>query len=236
MIFHQNIPTLCPTSKIIIMNIHNLSDKDSLVGQFLTELRDIDIQMDRMRFRKNLHRIGQIMAYEISKHLDYGDLEVETQLGVANSRAIAIQPVLATIFRAGIPMHNGFLSFFDQADNAFVSAYRREHKDGSFEIKIEYVSAPDLEGRPLIICDPMLATGLSMTNTLDALREFGEPSEIHIATILASSDGIEHVERTYPNVHVWTAAIDEELTARSYIVPGLGDAGDLAYGAKGLDD
>lgn len=218
------------------MNIHNFSDRDSLVSQFLTELRDIDIQMDRMRFRKNLHRVGQIMAYEISKYLDYGDLEVETQLGVANSRAIAIQPVLATIFRAGIPMHNGLLSFFDQSDNAFVSAYRREHKDGSFEIKIEYVSTPSLEGRPLIICDPMLATGLSMTSTLDALREFGEPSSIHIATILASSDGLEHIERTYPNVEIWTAAIDEELTARSYIVPGLGDAGDLAYGAKDLDE
>lgn len=218
------------------MNIHNLSLKDSLVGHFLTELRDVDIQMDRMRFRKNLERIGQIMAYEISKTLEYGSLEVETQLGISDSRAIAVQPILATIFRAGIPMHHGFLSFFDQAENAFVSAYRREHKDGSFEIKIEYISTPPLDGRPLIICDPMLATGLSMTNTLDALREFGEPSSIHIATVLASTDGLEHVERTYPDVNIWTAAIDEELTARSYIVPGLGDAGDLAYGAKDTAD
>ncbi len=217
------------------MVIHNLSEQKSLANQYLAELRDIDIQMDRMRFRKNLERLGQIFAYEISKSLPYGELEVETPLGFAVSRMVAQQPVLATIFRAGIPMHNGMLQFFDQAENAFVSAYRREHKDGSFEIKIEYVSSPNLEGRTLIICDPMLATGISMTATLKALHEFGTPSAIHIVTVLTSSDGLEHVERAYPDAIFWTAGIDEELTARSYIVPGLGDAGDLAFGEKNKD-
>lgn len=217
------------------MIIHNLSETKSLANQYLAELRDVDIQMDRLRFRKNLGRLGQIFAYEISKTLNYGELEIETPLGFAASQMVAQQPVLATIFRAGIPMHHGMLDFFDQADNAFISAYRREHKDGSFEIKIEYVSSPSLENRPLIICDPMLATGLSMTATIEALLELGTPSVIHVVTVLAANDGIAHLERKYPNVIFWAAGIDEELTARSYIVPGLGDAGDLAFGSKDKD-
>lgn len=215
------------------MPIIDLSQENSLIHQFVTELRDIDIQADRMRFRKNLERLGQIFAYEISKKLSYGSLEVETPMGIADSKIIAIQPVLATILRAGIPMHQGLLDFFDQSDNAFVTTYRRQHKDGTFEIHMDYISCPSLEGRPLIICDPMVATGRSMTTALTGLLEHGTPSHIHIVGAIASVDGIEHLERTIPEATIWIAAIDEELTARSYIVPGLGDAGDLAFGSKG---
>ena len=218
------------------MKVINLSDTDSLIQQYLIELRDIDIQLDAMRFRNNLKRIGQIMAYEMSKELIYGDMEVETQLGISLSRAIAIQPVLATIFRAGIPMHEGILSFFDQADNAFISAYRKEHKDGSFTIQLDYISSPDLEGRTLIICDPMLATGHSLVAALDGLTALSKPEDIFISAIIASQPGIEYVKRHIPNATLWTAAIDEELTAKSYIVPGLGDAGDLAFGPKQFGD
>ncbi len=218
------------------MKVINLSDTDSLIQQYLIELRDIDIQLDAMRFRNNLKRIGQIMAYEMSKELIYGDMEVETQLGISLSRAIAIQPVLATIFRAGIPMHEGILSFFDQADNAFISAYRKEHKDGSFTIQLDYISSPDLEGRTLIICDPMLATGHSLVAALDGLTALSKPEHIFISAIIASQQGIEYVKRHIPNATLWTAAIDEELTAKSYIVPGLGDAGDLAFGPKQFGD
>jgi len=217
------------------MTIINLSEESSIANQFLAELRDTEIQTNRMVFRKNLERIGQVFAYEISKKIDYKEVDVDTPMGIASSSVIAQQPILATIFRAGIPMHSGMLSFFDKADNAFVSAYRRQHKDGSFEVHMEYISCPNLDGRPLIICDPMLATGLSMTTALDAMLKNGTPSQIHVATVICSGDGIEHMKRTYPDITLWTAAIDEELTARSYIVPGLGDAGDLAYGDKDLD-
>ena len=214
------------------MPLVDLSQHPSLVHPFVAELRNVDIQTDRMRFRRNLERLGTIFAYELSKHLDYRTVEVETPLGVAECQALSAQPVLATIFRAGIPLHHGMLQFFDQADNAFVSAFRKQHKDGTFEIYMDYVSSPDLTNRPLIICDPMLATGQSMTTALEGLLEHGTPSQIHVVTVIASAAGLEHVERTFPKATVWTAAIDEELTARSYIVPGLGDAGDLAYGSK----
>lgn len=214
------------------MPLHDLSQHYSLIHPFIAELRDSEIQDDRLRFRQNLERLGMIFAYEISKTLAYQPKEVETPLGVADCRLLQEQPILATIFRAGIPLHQGMLQFFDRADNAFVSAFRKQHKDGTFEVHMEYISAPSIEGRPLIICDPMLATGQSMTTALEGLLEYGQPSHIHIVTVIASTDGLEHIERTFPKASVWTAAIDEELTARSYIVPGLGDAGDLAYGAK----
>ena len=156
-------------------------------------------------------------------------------MGIAASKIIANQPVLATILRAGIPLHQGFLQFFDQADNAFVSAYRRHRKDGTFEISMDHVSCPRIDNRPLIICDPMLATGQSMNTSIEALLSFGHPSQIHIAVVIASTEALENLSRTHPEVTIWTAAIDEELTARSYIVPGLGDAGDLAYGKKSRD-
>ncbi|MGH1335260.1 MAG: uracil phosphoribosyltransferase [Aureispira sp.] len=217
------------------MPLINLSDNNSIVHQFITELRDIDIQADRARFRRNLERLGEIFAYEISKTLSYVSLEVETSMGIADSKIIQKSPVLATILRAGIPLHQGLLNFFDQSDNAFVTAYRKQHKDGTFEVHMDYISCPPLTDRPLIVCDPMLATGLSMTTALEGLLEHGQPSHLHIVTVIASTDGIEHLQRTLPNATIWAAAIDEELTARSYIVPGLGDAGDLAYGEKGAE-
>lgn len=217
------------------MAVINLSKENSIINQFVTELRDIDIQADRMRFRKNLERLGEIFAYEISKKLTYGDIEVETSMGVADSKVLAIQPILATILRAGIPLHQGLLNFYDQADNAFVTTYRRHHKDGTFEIHMDYVSCPILDDKPLIICDPMIATGLSMETAINGLLAHGKPSHIHIVTAIAATDGLEHLVRVLPNATIWVAAIDEELTARSYIVPGLGDAGDLAYGEKNLD-
>ncbi|MFK7798060.1 MAG: uracil phosphoribosyltransferase [Aureispira sp.] len=218
------------------MSLINLSDNNSIVHQFITELRDIDIQADRFRFRRNLERLGEIFAYEISKHLPYLPLEVETSMGISDCKIIQQHPVLATIMRAGIPLHQGMLNFFDQSDNAFVSAYRKQHKDGTFEVHVDYVSCPPLQDRPLILCDPMLATGVSMTSALEGLLEYGQPSQLHIVTVIASTDGLEHLQRTVPNATIWAAAVDEELTARSYIVPGLGDAGDLAYGAKGHEE
>lgn len=217
------------------MPLINLSDKTSIVHQFITELRDIDIQADRLRFRRNLERLGEIFAYEISKKLSYVSLEVETPMGISDCNIIEKSPILATILRAGIPLHQGLLNFFDQSDNAFVTAYRKQHKDGTFEVHVDYISCPPLTNRPLILCDPMLATGVSMTSALKGLLEHGQPSDIHIVTVIASTDGLEHLQRTFPEATVWAAAVDEELTARSYIVPGLGDAGDLAYGEKNIE-
>ncbi|MCC6724117.1 MAG: uracil phosphoribosyltransferase [Saprospiraceae bacterium] len=210
----------------------NLSDKNSLTNRFVAELRDVHIQKDRMRFRRNLERLGEVMAYEISQKLNYQAQSVETPLGVAHHSLPADRIVLATILRAGMPMHQGMLNYFDDAENAFISAYRRHHKDGSFEIALEYVSCPNLQDCVLILCDPMLATGASVALALEALRKFGVPSQVHVVTAIASRQGIDHIRRTLPQAGIWAGAIDEELTAKSYIVPGLGDAGDLAYGPK----
>lgn len=213
--------------------VHNLSQTNSLVNEFVSELRDTAIQGDRMRFRRNLERLGEIFAYEISKTLPYTDREVTTPLGIANMQVLREQPVVGTILRAGLPLHQGVLNYFDRADNAFISAYRKHHKDGSFDIKLEYVSCPSLENRVLILADPMLATGSSMVMTAKAIRERGNPSHTHIVAAVASTYGVEYVKSHLPeNVTIWCAAIDDELTAQSYIVPGLGDAGDLAYGTK----
>lgn len=213
-------------------NLFNLSRTNSIANQFLAELRNIEIQKDSMRFRKNLERIGELLGYEISKTFDYMEQVVETPMGEAAVNVPVEAPVLATILRAGLPMHQGMLNIFDKADNAFVSAYRRHHKDGSFEINLEYVSCPPLHDRVLIISDPMLATGSSMALTIDEILKHGAPSAIHVAVAIAAADGVEHLRRVHPQVKLWVAAIDEELTARSYIVPGLGDAGDLAFGPK----
>jgi uracil phosphoribosyltransferase len=213
--------------------VHNLSLNHSIVNQFVSELRDIQIQRDRMRFRKNLERLGEIFAYEISKTLKYEEVEVITPLGIASVPVLQSHPIVGTILRAGLPLHYGILNYFDQADNAFISAYRRHHKDGTFDIKLEYVGSPSLNDRELILCDPMLATGSSIVKTYKALLEKGVPRHTHIVSALASTMGIEYVKRNMPpNVTIWAAAIDEELTAQSYIVPGLGDAGDLAFGSK----
>lgn len=212
--------------------IVNLSEQSSVANQFLAELRNVEIQKDRLRFRRNLERLGEIMAYEISKTLDYEPYEVETPLGIAHTSLPSSQVVLATILRAGLPLHQGFLNYFDHAGNAFVSAYRKHHKDGTFDIKLEYISCPDLKGCTLIIADPMLATGASLHVAIRALLEFGEPKSIHIATVVAAVEGLDFIRRCYPEAHVWMAGLDEELTAKSYIVPGLGDAGDLSFGSK----
>jgi len=210
----------------------NLSDKHSLVSNWVSELRDITIQKDRMRFRTNLERIAEAIAYEISKLLPFKETETETPLGIATCKVLQEQPVLATILRAGLPMHNGLLNYFDKADNAFIAAYRKHEKDGTFEISLEYMSCPDLENRIVIISDPMLATGASLLKSIHFLKEEGNPKEIHIVTAIASTIGIEYVKREEPTATIWCGAIDDELTAKSYIVPGLGDAGDLAYGSK----
>jgi uracil phosphoribosyltransferase len=212
--------------------IVNLSQQHSLISNWIGELRDVEIQKDRMRFRRNLERIGEVMAYEISKMLPFDEKEIQTPLGIADCKIMKEQPVLATILRAGLPLHQGLLNFFDQADNAFISAYRKHNKDGSFEISLDYVSCPDLENRVVIISDPMLATGSSLVKTIHFLKEEGNPREIHIATVIACTVGIEYVKREEPSVTIWCGDVDDELTAKGYIVPGLGDAGDLAFGAK----
>jgi len=213
--------------------VHNLGLSNSLMNQFVAELRNVEVQQDRMRFRRNLERIGEVIAYEISKLLIYEEVEITTPLGTAIMNLAKEQPVIATILRAGLPMHQGFLNYFDHADNAFISAYRKHHKDGSFEIALEYVSCPSLENRTLILCDPMLATGSSMVMTYKAMLEKGVPRHTHIVCAIASAQGIAHVKsHLSENVTIWAAAVDDELTAQSYIVPGLGDAGDLAFGEK----
>jgi uracil phosphoribosyltransferase len=212
--------------------IINLSEQHSLVSNWVSELRNVDVQTDRMRFRRNLERIGEVAAYEISKVLPFEEREVPTPLGIANSKLLKDQPVLATILRAGLPLHQGLLNYFDKADNAFISAYRKHNKDGSFEISLDYISCPELEDRVVIISDPMLATGSSLVKTIHFLKEEGRPKEIHIVAAIACTVGIEYVKREEPSVTIWCGDIDDELTAKGYIVPGLGDAGDLAFGVK----
>lgn len=218
-----------------MIEINNLELRDSLFNEVMSEIRDAEIQLDRMRFRRNLERIGEIMAYEISKTMEYDTREVITPLGVKEVRVLKEQPVLATILRAGLPFHNGMLNMFDKADNAFIAAYRKYDKDDDSEIRVEYFSSPDLDDRVLIVCDPLLATGESLKKTIDGLLGGDmEPKHIHIAVAVASSDGLDHLKRSMSRmpVTIWVGSIDDELTARAYVVPGLGDAGDLAFGAK----
>lgn len=210
----------------------NLSEHNSLVACWMNEIRDINIQADRMRFRRNLERIGEIAAYEISKKLAFEPIETPTALGIANGFALKNQPVLGTILRAGLPLHQGLLNYFDKADNAFISAFRKHNRDGTFQISLDYVSCPDLTDRVLIIADPMLATGASLVKTIHFLKNESAPAAIHVVCAIACTVGIEFVKREDPSVTIWCGAIDDELTAKGYIVPGLGDAGDLAYGNK----
>ncbi len=213
--------------------IYNLSEEHSLICQWVSEIRDITVQHDRMRFRRNMERVGEVIAYEISKLLPFSTKKIATPLGETNSTVFDNhQPVLATILRAGVPLYQGLLNYFDQADNAFVAAYRKHKKDGSFEIEQHYITCPDLSDRVLIIADPMLATGASLLQALETLCTFGQPSKIIIVSCIASTVGIDNIMRAYPEIDIWAAAIDEEITAKGYIVPGLGDAGDLAYGPK----
>ncbi len=213
--------------------IHNLSDTSSIFQHFIAEIRDQNIQKDSLRFRTNLERIGAVLGYELSKSLNYSTQNITTPLGVAQCDLLNQQPVIASILRAGLPMHNGLLSVFDQAENAFISAYRRHFKNGDFDVHVEYLASPDIEGKDLIIADPMLATGSSMVLVYKSLLEKGMPGKVHIVSAIASQEAVDFVKSKLPKqTEFWVGAIDEELTAQSYIVPGLGDAGDLAYGSK----
>ncbi len=213
--------------------VTNLSKYHTLVQTFLAELRDVNLQKDRLRFRRNLERIGEVMAYEISKTLHYAPQGVETPLGIATVHLPTDRIVLATILRAGLPLHQGLLNFFDKADNAFISAYRNARPDGRFDIQLDYVSCPPLDDAVLILADPMLATGASVCLALQHLERFGNPRAVHVTAVIASVQGIEAVQRRFPQARLWVGAVDQELTAKAFIVPGLGDAGDLAYGSKG---
>ncbi|PYF75519.1 uracil phosphoribosyltransferase [Pedobacter nutrimenti] len=212
--------------------IFDLSKTQSIANVFVSELRDENIQKDAMRFRKNLERLGEFFAYEISKTLKYTDTETQTPLGIAQTKKLEEEPVLATILRAGLPMHKGLLNVFDKADSAFVTAFRKTHKSGDFEIQIEYISSPDLTDKIVIMADPMLATGLSMVLCCKELLNRFQLKELHVVVAIASTEGIRHLRANLPQVKLWVGAIDEEMTSKSYIVPGLGDAGDLAYGSK----
>jgi uracil phosphoribosyltransferase len=212
--------------------ITNLSKHNSLLGVWMREMRDVNRQEDRARFRRNMERVGEVAAYEISQKLPYKRIAVTTPMGEAKSIELEAQPVIATILRAGVPLHQGLLHYFDHADAAFVAAYRKHNRDGSFEIKQEYVTCPNLENRPLIVADPMLATGASFSLALESLLENGKPSSIHVVAVIASTIGIDYISRKFPEIHIWAGDIDDELTAKGYIVPGLGDAGDLAFGEK----
>lgn len=216
------------------MKVINFDETPSLVSQYMSELRNIDIQSDMLRFRRNLERIGEIMAYEISKTVSYKTTAVQTPLAVAECHEISDEIVLATIFRAGIPFHQGFLNYFDHAQNAFVSAYRKYKEKENFDVFIEYIASPSIEGKTLVIADPMLATGSSMELSYRALLTKGMPAKIHVASVIASKVAIDYVKNTFPDdrTTIWAGAIDDEINAHSYIVPGLGDAGDLAYGIK----
>lgn len=211
----------------------NLSEQHSLLSNWVSELRDVNVQGDRLRFRRNLERIGEVAAYEISKQLPTTTVDIQTPLGIHNSKVLAEQPVLATILRAGLPLHNGMLNYLDKADNAFISAYRKHFPDGSFDISLDYMSCPTLENRIIIISDPMLATGASLVKTIRYMKEEGKPKAIHVVCAIACSVGIEYIKsQCGEDITIWCGDIDEEITAKGYIVPGLGDAGDLAFGTK----
>jgi uracil phosphoribosyltransferase len=216
------------------MQIHYLSEANSVLNHFLGQIRNIKVQNDSMRFRRNIERIGEIMAYELSKDLHYKDIEIQTPLGIKKTTEIEDQLVLCSILRAGLPLHLGFLNYFDNAENGFVSAYRYHHNnDDDFEIRVEYQAVPNIESKNLLLIDPMLATGQSMVAVFNKLLEKGRPKEIHIAVVIAAPEGIAYLEEHLPDYcHLWVATLDEKLNAKNYIVPGLGDAGDLAYGNK----
>ena len=216
------------------MQIHILSENNSVLNHFLGQIRNVNVHNDSMRFRRNIERIGEIMAYELSKELHYTDVEIQTPLGIKKTTEIKDQLVLCSILRAGLPLHIGFLNYFDSAENGFVSAYRyHPNNDAYFEIKVEYQAIADINNKNLLLIDPMLATGQSIVAVFNRLMERGTPKEIHIAVTIAAPEGIAYLEKHLPhNCHLWIAALDEKLDEKSYIVPGLGDAGDLAFGEK----
>jgi uracil phosphoribosyltransferase len=216
------------------MEIINLGKQNSIFNHFILEIRDVNIQKDSMRFRRNIERIGEVFAYEISKKMEYENKDITTPLGISTESLMIEKPVLATILRAGLPLHQGLLNYFDRSDNCFISAFRKHKKGGNFEIKIEYMSSPSLDEKTVILCDPMLASGNSMVLAMKALLSKGTPKHIHIIAIIASAEGIQYLKENTPfrDCTLWLGAQDAEMTSQSYIVPGLGDAGDLAYGVK----
>lgn len=216
------------------MHIHNISQQNSILNTFISEIRNVTVQKDSMRFRRNIERIGEVLGYEMSKVLNYKASLVETPLGVSPINLVSDTIVLCSILRAGVPLHNGLLNYFDTAENAFISAYRH-HKGNSdsFEIIVEYLACPNLENKTLILADPMLATGQSMVSTFEALKPFGTPKEIHLVSVIGAKEGVDFVEKHFDaSTHLWIAAMDEKLNEKGYIIPGIGDAGDLAFGEK----
>lgn len=215
------------------MKVIDISKKSTIVNDYIRQLRDVDIQKDRWRFKQNLRRIAQFCAYAISEDLEYSSLQVKTPLGIAEAKTLSQQPVVASVLRAGLTMHEGILDVFDEADNAFVAAMRKHRNDGSFFIELNYMASPNLADRVVILGDPMLATGASMITAIEAMKKSGTPKFIHIVSAIASREGVEYVKNNIDiPAKLWVAAIDDKLTAEAYISPGLGDAGDLAYGEK----
>ncbi len=216
------------------MTIHNLDTENSVLNQFIAEIRDVEIQRDRMRFRRNIERIGEVLGYELSKTLNYNLKHITTPLDIKQSFLSEDQLVLCSILRAGLPLHQGLLNYFDRAENAFISAFRHHpNNDDNFEVIVKYLATPSIEDKILIMADPMLATGKTLENTFKALASFGTPAQIHIVSVIGSKRGVEYIKNIFPqNTHLWIAAIDETLNDKGYIIPGLGDAGDLAYGIK----
>ncbi len=214
--------------------VRELGNSNTILNKFIYEIRSTSVQADSLRFRRNLERISEVFAYEVSKELEYESVQAQTPLGIADMQVPNDKIVVASIMRAGLPMHNGFLNYFDQAENAFISAYRKYSKDGTFKIQFEHLSCPSIDNKVLVLADPMLATGSSMVLAYNALLERGKPKHTHIVSIIASKEGVEYTRKNLmnKNVTLWLGAIDDELTVKSYIVPGLGDAGDLAYGSK----
>lgn len=216
------------------MKIHYLSEKNSVLNHFLGQIRNINIQKDSMRFRRNIERIGEIMAYEVSQSLTYKNVEIETPLGIKKTTEIADPLVICSILRAGLNLHHGFLNYFDDAENGFISAYRHHpNNDDYFDIRVDYEAVTEINGKNLLLVDPMLATGKSIVAVFNKLMERGTPKEIHIIVIIAAPEGVAYLEQNLPDTcHLWIASLDEKLNDKSYIVPGLGDAGDLSYGSK----
>lgn len=216
------------------MKIHHIAKENSVLNTFLSEIRDVSIQKDRMRFRRNIERIGEILGYELSKTLNYKNKEITTPLGEKNTFLISDKIVICSVLRAGLPLHQGLLNYFDNADSSFISAYRHhEHNEDSFKIIVEYLASPALDNKTLILADPMLATGRSLVSTYETLRSMGTPKEIHLVSAIAATEGITYIETRFDtDTHLWVADIDKDLNQRGYIIPGLGDAGDLSFGDK----
>jgi len=216
--------------------LHNICEKHSIASKYIADLRDINHQKDRSAFRRNTELLGGIFAYEISKSFRYDQIKTETPLGTAISHVPGDDIALLTILRAGLPLHQGMLRVLGDVANGFIAAQRIHHKNGSFNVSVDYITCPEIEGRTVILCDPMLATGESMSKAIEAIYDVGKPKKLHIVSIIASKYGLNYIKRLWPKAEIWVAGVDEELTARSYIVPGLGDAGDLAFGGKRDND